>query len=101
MSLTEAELIDMGPVSLAETFGLPAERIRRDLFASREINWGNDPFARRAYSCATPKTREALAVLRRPDSDGIFFSGEARYPGPAWGLSRRRWPGVGRRRKQS
>ena len=27
-SLTEAELIDMGPVSLAETFGLPAERIR-------------------------------------------------------------------------
>jgi monoamine oxidase len=27
-SLTDAELIDMGLVSLAETFGLPAERIR-------------------------------------------------------------------------
>ena len=95
MSLTEAELIDMGPVSLAETFGLPAERIRRDLFASREINWGNDPFARRAYSCATPKTREALAVLRRPGSDGIFF------PSRRCMLSRRRWPAVERRRKQS
>ena len=83
-SLTEAELIDMGLVSLAETFGLPAESIRRDLFASREINWGNDPFARRAYSCATPKTREALAVLRRPGSDGIFFSGEL-YAGPDMG----------------
>jgi monoamine oxidase len=84
-SLTEAELIDMGLVSLAETFGLPAERIRRDLFAPRAINWGNDPFARGAYSFATPKTREALAVLRRPGSDGIFFSGEALYAGPDMG----------------
>jgi hypothetical protein len=84
-SLTEAELIDMGLVSLAETFGLPAESIRRDLFASRAINWGNDPFARGAYSDATPKTCEALAVLRRPGSDGIFFSGEALYAGPDMG----------------
>jgi len=37
-SLTVAELIHMGPVSLAETFGLPAERIRRDLVASRAIS---------------------------------------------------------------
>ena len=81
----EAELIDMGLVSLAETFGLPTERIRRDLFASRAINWGNDPFARGAYSYATPKTREALAVLRRPGSDGIFFSGEALHAGPDMG----------------
>ena len=84
-SLTEAELIDMGLVSLAETFGLPAERIRRDLVASRAINWGNDPFARGAYSYATPKTREALAVLRKPGGDGIFFSGEALYAGPDMG----------------
>ena len=79
-SLTEAELIDMGLVSLAETFGLPTERIRRDLVASRAINWGNDPFARGAYSYAAPKTRDALAVLRRPGSDGIFFSGGALRP---------------------
>ena len=84
-SLTEAELIDMGLVSLAETFGLPTERIRRDLVASRAINWGNDPFARGAYSYAAPKTRDALAVLRKPDGDGIFFSGEGLYAGPDMG----------------
>jgi len=84
-SLTEAELIDMGLVSLAETFGLPTERIRRDLVASRAINWGNDPFARGAYSYATPKTRDALAVLRKPDGDGLFFSGEGLYAGPDMG----------------
>src|SRR6516162_5520843 len=84
-SLTEAELIDMGLVSLVDTFGLPTERIRRDLVASRAINWGNDPFARGAYSYATPKTRDALAVLRKPDGDGIFFSGEGLYAGPDMG----------------
>jgi monoamine oxidase len=84
-SLTEAELIDMGLVSLAETFVLPLDRIRRDLVASRAINWGNDPFARGAYSYATPKTRQALAVLRKPDNDSILFSGEALYVGPDMG----------------
>ena len=53
-SLTEAALIDVGLASLAEIFDLPVDRIRRDLVASRAINWGNDPFARGAYSYATP-----------------------------------------------
>ena len=84
-SLTEAELNDMGLVSLAETFGLPTERIRRDLVASRAINWGNDPFARRAYSYATPKTRGsaggAATIGQRRD---ILFV-EALYAGPDMG----------------
>ena len=84
-SLTEAELIDMGLVSLAETFVLPPDRIRRDLVASRAINWGNDPFARGAYSYATPKTCQALAVLRKPGNNSILFSGEALYAGPDMG----------------
>jgi len=84
-SLTEAELIDMGLASLAEIFALPADRIRGDLVASRAINWGNDPFARGAYSYATPQTREAQSVLRKPDGGAIFFSGEALYTGPDMG----------------
>jgi len=84
-SLSEAELVDMGLASLAEIFDLPLDRIRGNLVASRAINWGNDPFARGAYSYATPRTREALSVLRRPDSDAIFFSGEALYAGPDMG----------------
>jgi monoamine oxidase len=84
-SLTEAELIDMGLASLAEIFDLPVDRIRRDLVASRAINWGNDPFARGAYSYATPRTRKVQSVLKKPNGDAIFFSGEALYAGPDMG----------------
>jgi monoamine oxidase len=84
-SLAEAELIDLGLASLGEIFNLPADRIRRDLVTARAINWGNDPFARGAYSYATPRTREAQSVLRKPDGGGIFFSGEALYAGPVMG----------------
>ena len=84
-SVTEAELIDRGLASLAEIFDLPLDRIGRNLLAARAINWGNDPFARGAYSYATPGTREAQSVLRKPNSDAIFFSGEALYGGPDMG----------------
>jgi monoamine oxidase len=84
-SLTEAELIDMGLASLAEIFDLPADRIERHLFAARAINWGNDPFARGAYSYATTQTRKAQSVLSEPNADGIFFAGEALYAGPDMG----------------
>jgi len=84
-SLGEAELVDMGLASLAEIFGLPADRIRSKLVASRAINWGNDPFARGAYSYATPRTRRAQSVLSEPNGDAIFFSGEALYAGPDMG----------------
>jgi monoamine oxidase len=84
-SLGEAELVDMGLSSLAEIFDLPSDRITRDLIAGRAINWGNDPFARGAYSYATPKTRAAQSALRRPDGGAIFFSGEALYAGPDMG----------------
>jgi monoamine oxidase len=84
-SLAEAELIDMGLASLAEIFDLPPDRIRRDLVASRAVNWGNEPFARGAYSYATLRTREAQSVLRKPNGDAIFFSGEALYAGPEMG----------------
>jgi monoamine oxidase len=84
-SFTATELVDIGLASLAEIFDLPLDRIRRDLVASRAINWGNDPFARGAYSYATPKTREAQSVLGKPDGGVIFFSGEALYAGPDMG----------------
>jgi monoamine oxidase len=84
-SLTEAELTEMGLASLAEIFGLPLDRITSNLVASRAINWGTDPFARGAYSYATPRTRQAQSVLKSPNGDGIFFSGEALYAGPVMG----------------
>jgi monoamine oxidase len=84
-SLTVAELVEMGLASLAEIFHLPADRLRSELVASRAINWGNDPFARGAYSYATPQTRKAQALLRTSDGGAIFFSGEALYAGPDMG----------------
>jgi monoamine oxidase len=84
-SLTEAELIAMGLASLAEVFDLPVDRIGKTLVASRAINWGNDPFARGAYSYATPRTREAQSLLKKATGDAIFFAGEALYAGPDMG----------------
>src|SRR5438067_1842400 len=53
--------------------------------AARAINWGKDPFARGAYSYATPKTRGAQSAMSKPDGGGIFFAGEALYAGPDMG----------------
>jgi monoamine oxidase len=84
-SLTATELVDMGLASLAEIFELPLDRVRGHLVAAQAINWGTDPFARGAYSYATPKTREALAALAKPDDGTVLFSGEALYAGPDMG----------------
>ena len=84
-SLTTAELVDLGLASLAEIFELPLDRLRRHLIASQAINWGNDRFARGAYSYATPETRKAQSLLRTPDGGVILFSGEALYAGPDMG----------------
>ena len=84
-SLGEAELVAMGVASLAEIFGLPRERITANLVTARAIDWGKDPFARGAYSYATPRSRAAQAALRQPAGGPIFFSGEALYAGPDMG----------------
>ncbi|HKS87882.1 MAG TPA: NAD(P)/FAD-dependent oxidoreductase [Stellaceae bacterium] len=84
-ALTEAELVAMGLASLADIFDLPRDRIGSNLVAARAVNWGNDAFARGAYSYATPRTREALSVLKQPSGDRVFFAGEALYAGPDMG----------------
>jgi monoamine oxidase len=80
-SLDEGQLIDAGLASLADIFRLPAGQLKQRLVASRGINWKKDPFARGAYSYATPTTREAQATLANYDGGRLFFSGEALYRG--------------------
>jgi hypothetical protein len=53
----------------------------RGLDAARAINWARDPFSGRAYSFATPKTREAQSVLASSDAGAVLLSGEALYRG--------------------
>jgi monoamine oxidase len=79
--LAADELVHMGLTSLAEIFQLPVERLTSEHVAATAINWGNDPFARGAYSYATPKTRQAQSTLKREDGGSVFFSGEALYAG--------------------
>ncbi|MBR1091619.1 FAD-dependent oxidoreductase [Bradyrhizobium manausense] len=73
-------LIDAGIDSLAAMFSLRRDEIARDLVAAAAANWANDPFARGAYSWATPRTRAAQEILVDPDGS-ILFSGEALYRG--------------------
>jgi len=79
--LNEQELIEAGFGSLADIFGLDPTELRRTLVAARAINWAHDPFARGAYSYATPGTRAAQTMLSRSDGGAIFFAGEALYRG--------------------
>jgi monoamine oxidase len=78
-------LVTTGLASLAEIFKRPQRHIAADLVAAQAIDWGRDPFARGAYSYATPTTREALSALQQPDDQAIFFAGEALYDGPDMG----------------
>ncbi|MGE5268605.1 MAG: flavin monoamine oxidase family protein [Thiohalocapsa sp.] len=83
--LSESALVGLGLASLAEIFALPVDRLAAELAAARAVDWGSDPFARGAYSYATPATRAAQAALKRADGSAIHFSGEALYDGPDMG----------------
>ncbi|UPK35097.1 FAD-dependent oxidoreductase [Bradyrhizobium sp. 186] len=83
-TLDPQALVDAGLDSLATVFGLSREDIARDVVASAATNWAHDPFARGAYSWATPQTREAQGILARADGP-VLFSGEALYRGADMG----------------
>jgi monoamine oxidase len=80
-NLDESELIEKGLVSLAGIFGASPQRLMQDIVTARAFNWANDPFARGAYSYATPDTRAAQSTLASSQG-AILFSGEALYSGP-------------------
>ena len=67
--------------SLAKAFKIAKAHLKRDLVSARAINWGNDRFARGAYSYVTLETRKIQSLLRSSNSDDVFFSGEALYSG--------------------
>lgn len=84
--LDENELIETGIASLAKVFGLSPEQLKQDLVAARAIDWSKDPFARGAYSYATPQTRAARERLAGTATDAVLFAGEALYEGPDMGI---------------
>jgi monoamine oxidase len=83
-NLSSDDIIARALGALAQNFAVSADWLRGMLVASRAINWGADPFARGAYSYATPKTRQVLAQIDRAHAH-VWFSGEAFYAGPEMG----------------
>jgi monoamine oxidase len=83
--LTQDELIGIGLASLAGIFAVSPDYQKRMLATAWAMNWANDPFARGAYSYATPETREAQTKLVGSKYGPILFSGEAVYRGPDMG----------------
>src|SRR5262249_29287265 len=83
--LSEPELIEAGLASIAGIFGLSPDDLAQRIVAARAINWAHDPFARGAYSWATPQTREAQSILASADGTAVLFSGEALYRGSDMG----------------
>ena len=78
---SEAEMIDAGVNCLGTIFGRPATELRAEVVTARAIDWSKDPFARGAYSYATPRTAAAKAQLKAQAGDLVLICGEAFYAG--------------------
>jgi monoamine oxidase len=78
---TDAELLELSLTSLSNIFKIGVGELREELIASKVLNWLADPYARGAYSYATPESGKAIAALLQPVDDKLFFSGEALYQG--------------------
>ena len=85
MALPEAELIDRGLASLARIFDTPQGELTAALTGARALHWGNDRFARGAYSYATPESHTAQEELAQPASGIVHYAGEALYRGADMG----------------
>jgi monoamine oxidase len=80
-TLSEAELIERGLDAVSRIFATDA---RPHLTAARAIHWGRDPFARGAYSYATPESHDAQDELSKPLGT-LYYAGEALYRGADMG----------------
>jgi monoamine oxidase len=83
-TLSSDGVIERALGSLAQNFAVTPDWLKGQLVASRAIDWGTDPFARGAYSYATPSTHQVLERVDRAHAN-VWFSGEAFYAGPEMG----------------
>jgi len=66
--------------AIDEVAALLGNDYRRKLTPLAESRWGQDPFARGAYSHALPGHADKRAVLAAPVNGRLFFAGEATSP---------------------
>lgn len=77
MEKSDEELIELGLQSLSNIFKISLDELKGGLLASRACNWPKDPYAKGAYSYATPETPAAIEELLQPVAGKLFFAGEA------------------------
>ena len=65
--------------SLAITFGITEDELKKELLASHISNWTAEPYTLGSYSFATVGDKEAIEALKRPVEETIFFAGEASF----------------------
>ncbi len=73
---SQAERVARALDGFGALFGEPA-RARREFESGLTHDWGNDPFARGAYSYVATGGGDARATLAAPVDDTLFFAGEA------------------------
>ncbi|MES2645926.1 MAG: NAD(P)/FAD-dependent oxidoreductase [Bacteroidota bacterium] len=71
--------------SLAYIFGKSKQFIEQEVVACIVTNWGDDAFAKGAYSYDTLQSEAAKEVLLQPVKNTLFFAGEALYDGAKTG----------------
>jgi monoamine oxidase len=63
--------------TVSKIFGESINRVRGSLRGAYSHNWDADPFSRGAYSFAPVAAAEAPKILAKPESEAVFFAGEA------------------------
>ncbi len=84
-NLSEAALIEAGLEALSRIFEKDVTQLQASLTSARALHWGQDPFARGAYSYATPESHAAQDELAKPAGGVLHYAGEAMYRGTDMG----------------
>lgn len=75
--LTENEILEIAYTSLTTMFKVNTSTLKKLTLQSKVMNWYNDPFSKGAYSYPTVETERAIAELKKPVDNRLFFAGEA------------------------
>lgn len=69
-------VLDGALKSLSNIFTVDSAWLRGELMHYKIVHWLNDPYARGAYSYATPESAAAIVELQKSVDNKLFFAGE-------------------------
>lgn len=75
--LSASDVVERAAGALARSLGMTRRRVAAAVTEAWTYDWGNDPFARGAYSYPMVGGDQAAKTLSRSVDDTLFFAGEA------------------------